>query len=443
MSRQLRITSALASVLAFGLLAPLMSTAAAAYSLCALRDGPRGPCTCRSTTDGPGQFTEVSKSRCRSAAVARKAKDDADAENARKATAKAGAEAPVSASTEDPGAVDEDQRVSNDEGDTSLVTAALPDAGGKLDEVRARGKLICGVNTGLLGFSVQTGAGRWAGIDVDYCRGLAAAVLGDADKVAFVPLETNERFDALKHKKIDVLARNATWTMEREVDLGLRFAGILYFDGQGFMTREERGLVSAQQLAGSKVCVEAGTTTETNMAYYFKAHDIAAETMVFPTREETLKAYAVGDCDAYSSDRSALYADRASFASPEEHAILPEIISKEPLGPVVLKGDDEWIEIVRWTLAGLVNAEEVGLDRGAARGDGALSDDAQRLVSGAGASGKKLRLEATWLRDVIAAVGNYGEMFEENVGKKSPLGMERGLNALWKRGGILSAPPMW
>lgn len=323
------------------------------------------------------------------------------------------------------------------------VSASPAVSGGKLDEVRARGKLICGVNTGLLGFSIQTGAGRWAGIDADYCRALAAAVLGDADKVEFVPLETNERFEALKDKKIDVLARNATWTMEREVDLGLRFAGILYFDGQGFMTREERGLVSAQQLAGSTVCVEAGTTSETNMAYYFKAHDIAAETKVLPTRDATLKAYAAGECDTYSGDRSALYADRASFDTPEEHAILPEIISKEPLGPVVLKGDDEWVEIVRWTLAGLINAEDVGLDRAAAEGSAALSDDAQRLVDGAGASGKTLRLAPTWLRDVVAAVGNYGEIFEGNVGKKSPLGMERGLNALWKRGGILSAPPMW
>lgn len=313
----------------------------------------------------------------------------------------------------------------------------------KLDAVRQRGKLLCGVNTDLLGFSARTETGVWAGLDVDFCRAVAAAVLEDADKVELVPIETNERFDALKDGRIDVLSRSTTWTMNREVDLGLTFAGVLYFDGQGFMTRDDRGLVSAQQLSGSKVCVEAGTTTEKNMAYFFKAHQVEAQTISLPTREETLKAYAEGTCDTYSGDRSALFSDRASFAEPAMHTILPEVISKEPLGPAVAGGDEEWAAIVRWSLAGLINAEEVGLDRKSAAQDGPLGDEAKRLVDGAGASGEKLRLGKSWLRAAVAAVGNYGEMFEANVGRESPLGMERGLNALWKRGGILIAPPMW
>lgn len=321
--------------------------------------------------------------------------------------------------------------------------SARPATERKLDAVRQRGKLLCGVNTDLLGFSVRTETGVWAGLDVDFCRAVAAAVLEDADKVELVPIETNERFDALKDGRIDVLSRSTTWTMNREVDLGLTFAGVLYFDGQGFMTRDDRGLVSAQQLSGSKVCVEAGTTTEKNMAYFFKAHQVEAQTISLPTREETLKAYAEGTCDTYSGDRSALFSDRASFAEPAMHTILPEVISKEPLGPAVAGGDEEWAAIVRWSLAGLINAEEVGLDRKSAAQDGPLGDEAKRLVDGAGASGEKLRLGKSWLRGAVAAVGNYGEMFEANVGRESPLGMERGLNALWKRGGILIAPPMW
>jgi general L-amino acid transport system substrate-binding protein len=396
----------------------------AASRLCALRDGPRGPCTCKSDADGPGQFTVVPKSRCRAAASGSAKKDAAPASEAAAETS-AGSAAPAASGAEAANASSEPAPVAT------------------LDAVRQRGKVLCGVNTGLLGFSARTDSGAWAGLDVDFCRAVAAAVLGDGSKVEFVPLETNERFEALTDGKVDILSRNTTWTMSREVELGLRFAGVLYFDGQGFMTGDDRGFVSAQQLAGSKVCVEGGTTTEKNMAYFFKVHQIEVETVVRPTREEMLKAYADGTCDTYSGDRSALYADRASFAEPAKHAILPEVISKEPLGPVVLKGDEAWAEIVRWTLAGLINAEEVGLDKAAAASTGALSDDAQRLVDGAGVSGERMGLGKSWLRDVVAAVGNYGEMFEANVGRGSPLGMERGLNALWKRGGILTAPPMW
>ncbi len=410
----------------------------AAYRLCALRDGPSGPCTCKSDGDSAGQFTVAPKSRCRTAAASAKAEKAADAipgATVPAPNATAGAEPPSGA----PQAAAAPQ-----DGTGPITTGALPStASTRLDEVRQRGKLRCGVNTALLGFSARTESGVWAGLDADFCRALAAAALGDGEKVEFVPLEANERFDALKDGRIDVLARNATWTMNREVDLGLRFAGVLYFDGQGFMTGDDRGFVSAQQLSGSKVCVQAGTTSEKNMDFFFKSIGIEAQKMAFPSREEMLKAYQNGDCDTYTGDRSALFSSRASFPEPAKHAILPEVISKEPLGPAVLKDDGEWTEIVTWTLAALINAEEVGLDKRLAGSADPLSDEQQRLVDGAGESGEKLHLGKDWLRTVVATVGNYGEVFEANVGKGSALGMERGLNALWKRGGILTAPPMW
>lgn len=310
-------------------------------------------------------------------------------------------------------------------------------------DIRARGKLLCGINTDRLGFSKQSDSGSWIGLDVDFCRAVAAAVFADANKVEFVPVETATRFDALKSGKIDLLARNTTWTMDRDVVLGLEFAGILYIDGQGFMTSDERGLVSAQQLAGLSVCVESGTTSEANAGYYFKAHNMDVDLKTYPNRAAMLEAYAKGECEAVSGDRTSLFSDRAALSEPEKHAVLPEVISKEPLGPVVLQDDREWIEVVRWTLAGLINAEETGLTKQSASGGGALEGDAARLVEGAGKSGEALGLSKVWLRDVVSAVGNYGEMFEVDLGKGSPLGMERGINALWKRGGVLYAPPMW
>lgn len=440
-------------VLAISLAAVLASPAAAAYRMCAFRQGPSGPCTCKLDKDGPGQFSIAPRSRCKSyTAPKEEAKQDAPEAPAavapagepaapQTATPSAAAEAPTGAAATPaataPGA---------SEGTGAPVPAAAMGTGSlpaRLDEVRTRGKLLCGVNTKLLGFSAQSPAGSWTGLDVDFCRAMAAAVLGANGKVEFVPVETADRFDALKSGKVDVLSRNTTWTMAREVDLGLAFAGVLYFDGQGFLTRDDRGLVSAQQLSGLTVCVEANTTSETNMAFYFKTHQVEATTKTFATREEMVKSYQDGTCDAYSADRSALYSDRAGFSDPTQHAILPEVISKEPLGPAVLQADREWSEIAHWTLAGLVNAEEVGLDKASAAASGALSEDAQRLMDGAAASGAKLRLTATWLRDAVATVGNYGEVFEANLGKSSPLGMSRGINALWKRGGILYAPPMW
>ena len=330
---------------------------------------------------------------------------------------------------------------------SKLTTGTIPVAAkpkkSTLLQIQARGKLNCGVNTELLGFSAVNGVGEWQGIDADFCRAVAIAVLGSPDKVTFVPLHAEERFLALQQGRIDLLSRNTTWTMSRVVDFDVEFVGVSYFDGQGFLTRHDRGLVSAQQLEGLKVCVQSGTTSEANLDFYLKNLDIDAEKIVFPHKAELLAAYEAGACDAYTADRSALLSERAGLKEPDTHEMLPETISKEPLGPVVRQDDREWIEIVRWTLAGLINAEEVRLTRERAGGDEGLEGNMKRLVDGAGQSGKKLGLTDDWLRKVVSGVGNYGEVFEANIGKSSPLGMERGMNALWKRGGLLYAPPMW
>lgn len=404
----------------------------AAPQLCAFRAGPGGPCTCQVPGSAPGDFTVASRSRCLKAA--RRKQTDTPAVSAEQQSA------PAEAVAEKTAAATSGEATADT---TSAPAATAAAASDRLQTVRARGKLLCGVNTDLVGFSSMSQTGEWHGLDADFCRAVAAAVFDDAEKVEFVPVETNQRFEALQTGKIDLLARNTTWTMDRDVDMGLEFAGVLYFDGQGFMTGDDRGLVSAQQLAGLKICVEAGTTTEQNMAYYFQAHNLTVEVQTYPSRKELLDAYIAGKCDAYTADRSALFSDRIRFADPTKHAVLPEVISKEPLGPAVAQDDHTWAQIVRWTLAGLINAEEVGLDRAGAKGSGELKDDARRLVDGAARSGEKLGLSKTWLRTVISSVGNYGEIFESNLGKQSPLGMDRGVNALWKRGGIQFAPPMW
>ncbi|MGD9668512.1 MAG: amino acid ABC transporter substrate-binding protein [Hyphomicrobiaceae bacterium] len=432
-------TAALLAVIAS--LYSVAGTALADLSLCAFRSGPKGPCTCKAPGDTPGQFTVAKRSFCLRASKAPKREADAE-ELADKATAPQKDIPPPSAR---PSGTEAAQQLTiSPEAGKGIVTGANPSTlPSRLDAVRARGALACGVNERLLGFSYQSNTGDWAGIDADFCRAIAAAVLGDPAKVEFIALDTSSRFEALKSGKIDVLSRNTTWNMSRDVDLGLEFAGVLYFDGQSFITSDERGFVSAQQLAGARVCVQSATTTEANMAYYFKEHGLTAETKTFPSRDEMIKAYLAEDCDAYSADRSSLFADRAGFDNPTRHAVLPEVISKEPLGPAVLQGDQEWTEIVRWVLAGLINAEEVGLAREAAANGKVLEGDARRLVEGAGGSGEKLRLDRQWLRNVIAAVGNYGELYDTNIGKGGALGMERGINALWKNGGILYAPPMW
>ena len=417
-----------------------VSAVRADYDLCAFRSGPKGPCSCKVAGDGPGQFTVVPRSHCRRAAKAVQGKSAGRRQDSNNSPA----DAPPPAERPNQAAAQANESLPSKGSASTIETGANPaPQSARLDEIRTRGKINCGVNEGLLGFSHRSGTGEWAGLDAEFCRAVAAAVFGDPEKVEFIPLDTTSRFEALTSGKVDVLSRNTTWTMGREAGLGVDFTGVFYFDGQSFMASEERGLVSAQQLAGATVCVQSATTSEANMAYYFALHDVRVETKTFQSRDALVKAYLAGECDAYTADRSSLFADRAGFEQPSRHAVLPEVISKEPLGPAVAAGDREWFQITRWVLAGLVNAEEVGLNREAAAGGSDLGGDAKRLVEGAGRSGEKLRLDPKWLRNVIASVGNYGEIFEANIGRSGALGMERGMNSLWKKGGILYAPPMW
>jgi general L-amino acid transport system substrate-binding protein len=320
----------------------------------------------------------------------------------------------------------------------TIKTYATP----TLDAVKARGKVACGVNQNLLGFSAQDASGEWRGFDAEFCRAVAAAALGKPEAVDFIHVDGTERFPALQNKTIDLLVRNTTWTMQRQVEYGFDFVGVNYYDGQGFMAHADEGLVTAQQLTGRPVCVLAGTTTEANMAFYFKSVGVTATVKTYDSRRKMLDDYKKGDCGAYSADRSALAADRASFDNPTEHTILPEVISKEPLGPAVRSDDRAWSEVVRLTLIGLINAEEIGLNREAATSGKPLAADLQRVVDGADLAGTPVGLPKGWLLKVVGAVGNYGELFERNLGESGPVGIRRGLNALWKQGGILYAPPL-
>ncbi len=312
--------------------------------------------------------------------------------------------------------------------------AAQPDT---LKSVTDRGKILCGVSEGLAGFSSPGDGNTWSGFDVDFCRAVSAAIFGDADKVDYVPLSAVERFDALRDGKIDVLSRNTTWTLGRDVDTALTFAGVSYYDGQGFMTNVENGLSSALELSGAKICVLAGTTTLANTKGFFERNRMNVEILEFEKREGAVKAYERGECTAYTSDRSALASVRTRLAEPDDHMLLPEVISKEPLGPVVRQDDAVWAELIRWTLFLLINAEEAGWSSETA-------DEMPDTIppEALQAAGKKMGLGEDWAKNVIAAVGNYAEIFNRNVGKDSPLKLERGLNALWTNGGILYAPPL-
>jgi general L-amino acid transport system substrate-binding protein len=315
-------------------------------------------------------------------------------------------------------------------------------AAGTIDDVRARGRLVCGVSEGLAGFSDRDSAGNWHGFDVDFCRAVAAAVLGDADKVDYVPLSATARFDALTSGQIDLLSRNSTWTMSRDLNLGIDFAGIAYHDGQGFLVRAVDGMTSALELIGARICVVSGTTTEENAARYFADHQIDVTFLRFTERGDARAAYVAGKCDAYTADSSALAAERSLMETPDDHVILPEVISKEPLGPVTREDDGRWTELVRWTLYGLINAEEDDLTAASVdpdKGDAAKRQEAVALGAPAAA---KLGLADDWLAVVIASVGNYGEVFDRNLGEDTPLAIRRGVNALWTKGGILYAPPM-
>lgn len=311
-----------------------------------------------------------------------------------------------------------------------------------LESVLERGYLSCGVNTGLPGFSSPDDRGRWSGMDVDVCRAVAAATLKDASKVKFVPLTAKERFTALQSGEIDLLSRNTTWTLTRDASLGLNFAGVSYYDGQGFMVKKDLGVSSALELDGAAVCIQSGTTSELNLADYFRTKNMTFEPVVFDTTDATTKGFDSGRCDVLTSDQSQLYAVRIRLAKPDSAMVLPEVISKEPLGPVVRQGDDQWFNIVKWSLITMVNGEELGVTSANIRASLNSKDpNVRRLLGLEGPKGNGLGLDDDWSRRILEQVGNYEEVFERNVGSGSPLKISRGLNALWNDGGILYAPP--
>jgi general L-amino acid transport system substrate-binding protein len=312
-----------------------------------------------------------------------------------------------------------------------------------LQSIRARGTIVCGVNDGLTGFSSVDETGAWSGLDVDFCRALAAAVFGDPAKVNYVPLSADARFEALRDHKIDVLSRNSTWTMSREASFRLSFAGVNYYDGQGFLTRKALKIRSALELDGAKVCVQSGTTTIENLSDYFADNDMRLDVVVSSTPSETLQNYDSGRCSVLTSDLSQLYALRLRLKKPGDHVILPDVISKEPLGPAVRQDDPQWLNVVAWVHFAMLNAEELGVN--SRNIDQALKShkpDVMRLVGTEGNFGEQIGLTNLWAANVIALVGNYGEVYERNVGVKSKLGIPRGLNELWNKGGIQYAPPI-
>jgi general L-amino acid transport system substrate-binding protein len=312
-----------------------------------------------------------------------------------------------------------------------------------LSDVQARGSLNCGTNTGLVGFATPDNQGNWAGLDVDVCRAIAAAVLGDATKIKFVPLGSKERFTALQSGEVDVLIRNSTWTFSRDTDLGLDFVAVDYYDGQGFLVRKELGVKSAKELSGATICVQTGTTTEKNLADYFRTNNLELKSVVFETAEQTRGAYDEGRCDAYTTDASGLAAERTQLKNPGDNIILPEIISKEPLGPAVRHGDNQFADIVRWTQYAMIEAEEYGIT--SKNVDEMLKSEnpsIKRILGVTPGMGKALGVDEKWVYTIVKQVGNYGESFDRNVGMGSPLKIERGLNRLWTQGGIQYAPPI-
>ena len=323
-------------------------------------------------------------------------------------------------------------------GAAALIVAGAAHAA-TLDDIKKAGALKCGVSQGLPGFSNPDDKGSWTGIDVDYCKALAAAVLGDANKVKYVPLSAKVRFTALQSGEIDVLSRNTTWTFTRDTNLGLNFSGVLYYDGQGFMVRKKLGVKSARELSGAAVCTNTGTTTELNLADYFKSNGMKYKVVAFESSNEVVAAYDAGRCDVYTTDRSALAANRTKMKNPDEHMVLPEIISKEPLGPVVRQGDDQFGNIARWVLNALIIAEELGVSsKNIDQLASSKNPETQRLLGVTGKYGEYIGLDAKWAARAIEAVGNYAEMYERNV---TPIGLTRGVNNLWNKGGILYAAP--
>ncbi|MGB7258166.1 MAG: amino acid ABC transporter substrate-binding protein [Pseudolabrys sp.] len=312
-----------------------------------------------------------------------------------------------------------------------------------LAAVKNRGTLNCGANGTLAGFGLPDAQGKWTGLDVDVCRAIAAAIFNDVNKVKFVPLSAKDRFTALQSGEVDVLIRNTTWTSSRDTSLGLNFTGVDYYDGQGFMVRKSLKVNSALELGDASVCVQQGTTTELNLADYFRAHNMKLKTVTFATANEAVKAYDAGRCDAYTTDASGLYAERLRTANPNDHIVLPEIISKEPLGPAVRHGDDQWFDIVKWVFFAMINAEELGItQKNVDEMTKSTNPEIKRFVGTEGNYGEQLGLTKDWAVRIVKAVGNYGEAFDRNVGAGSPLKIDRGLNRLWTKGGIQYAPPI-
>jgi general L-amino acid transport system substrate-binding protein len=325
-----------------------------------------------------------------------------------------------------------------------LLASGSAFAGKTLDAVKAKGFIQCGVSQGLPGFSNPDTSGNWTGIDVDVCRAVAAAVFGDATKVKYTPLSAKERFTALQSGEVDLLSRNTTWTLTRDTSTGLDFTGVTYYDGQGFLVKKTLNVTSAKQLNGATVCVQSGTTTELNLQDYFRTNNLQYTPVVFEKADETIAAYDSGRCDVFTDDQSGLYAERLKLKSPDDHIVLADIISKEPLGPVVRKGDQEWGDIVRWALFAMVGAEEEGITSANVDQLKASSQnpDIRRVLGVEGDIGKELGVSNDWVVNIVKQVGNYGEIFDRNVGDKSPLKIKRGLNALWKNGGLQYSPPI-
>jgi len=326
---------------------------------------------------------------------------------------------------------------------TAATLAAGVAGAATLDDVKARGELICGVNTGLVGFAAPDANGNWSGFDVAICQAVAGAVLGDPSKVKYVPTSGQTRFTALGSGEVDLLARNTTWTFSRDTDLKLQFTATNYYDGQGFMVRKDSGVTSAKELDGASVCIQTGTTTELNLADYFKANNMSYQPITVDSNAEGEQQFLAGACDAYTTDASGLAATRAAFANPSDYVILPEIISKEPLAPAVRQGDDQWTDIVRWTVFALIAAEEYGvtsanIDELAKSTD---NPEIKRLLGTEGDLGAMIGLSKDWAVNAIKANGNYGEIFAATIGEQTPIGLARGLNAQWTQGGLMYAPP--
>ena len=325
----------------------------------------------------------------------------------------------------------------------ALILAAGAASGATLDDVKARGMLKCGVNSGLAGFAAPDAAGQWEGFDIAVCRAIAAAVLGDPAKVEFTPTTTETRFTALASGEVDILARNSTWTFSRDVDLKFTFAGVNYYDGQGFMVSKDLGVTSAKELDGATVCIQTGTTTELNLADWFKANGITYQPVPIATNAEANQQFQAGACDAYTTDASGLAASRATYENPDNFIILPEIISKEPLGPLVRQGDDQWADIIRWTLNALVAAEEYGVTAANADEMATTSEnpEVKRLLGTEGDLGAMFGLDKDWAVRAIKARGKYGEIFAATIGEGTASNIARGLNAQWTDGGLIFSPP--